>query len=155
MRATVSIAVVSFILAMAAARSAADTLPVESDTPRGFTIAGTIRLRSRGTLYLLLTNKELFKEFYQGLRHRVIDPDSTARRKGRVPFRFQDIPPGTYALRCYQDENGNEKLDMGLLGPSEPWDMSWNDNRPLGIPRFHHCAFDLTGDTANIVLELE
>ena len=143
------------LIIVAVARPAADTLSVDNAAPSNLTIEGTIRFSGTGTLYVLLTNETLFAERYRGVRQRVIDPDSTALRKGRQRFEFENIAPGTYALRCFQDENGNQELDMGWFGPTEPWGMSWNDTRPLGIPGFHHCSFKLTGDTTGIVLQLK
>jgi uncharacterized protein (DUF2141 family) len=32
-------------------------------------------------------------------------------KKGRVSFVYKDVPPGTYGIKCYQDVNGNKKLD--------------------------------------------
>jgi hypothetical protein len=151
---TAPVVLVWILTAVAVTRPAADSLSVEGAPPSTLIIQGTIRFNSTGKLYVLLTNESLFEELYRGVRQRVIDPDSTALREGRQGFEFENVSPGTYALRCFQDENGNQELDMGWFGPTEPWGMSWNDKRPLGIPRFHHCSFELVRDTTDIVLEL-
>lgn len=68
---------------------------------------------------------------FKGLRELVlkISPDEVQKKK--VPFKFEGLQQGTYGVRCFQDVNGNGKLDKGLFGPSEPWGMSWQRESPL------------------------
>ena len=68
---------------------------------------------------------------FKGLRELVlkISPDEVQKKK--VPFNFEGLQQGTYGVRCFQDVNGNGKLDKGLFGPSEPWGMSWQRESPL------------------------
>jgi uncharacterized protein (DUF2141 family) len=61
---------------------------------------------------------------------------------------FDGVPPGTYAIKMFQDANRNEKFDFNWLGiPSERYGFS-NNARPdwmhLSPPRF---------DAAKIVLK--
>jgi uncharacterized protein (DUF2141 family) len=63
-----------------------------------------------------------------------------------VPFSFLKIPGGEYGIRVFVDTNRNGKLDRGLLGPREPWGMSWRGKRASRIPRFKDIAFRLVGD---------
>jgi uncharacterized protein (DUF2141 family) len=51
------------------------------------------------------------------------------------------------------DTNGNEKVDRGLFGPSEPWGMSWQEKRVARIPRFKDIAFQLAGDIVGIEID--
>lgn len=86
-----------------------------------------------------LQNAENFQGYVQGL---LIIPDG--RRS--VSYRFEEVPPGSYAIRAFLDTNGNENLDFGLFGPREPWGM-YRDPRPvLGPPRFQAVAFQVNGD---------
>lgn len=61
---------------------------------------------------------------------------------GRSRWTVEDLPEGEYALIAYQDLNGNEQIDMRLLGmPKEPVGVS-NDARGLfGPPRFEAAKF--------------
>lgn len=61
---------------------------------------------------------------------------------------FEGVPPGTYAIKMFQDVNRNEKFDMNWLGlPSERYGFS-NNAKPdwmrLSAPGF---------DAAKIVLK--
>ncbi len=39
-----------------------------------------------------------------------------ALQKGSATCEFKDLPPGTYAVAVFHDENGNGQLDLGVLG---------------------------------------
>jgi uncharacterized protein (DUF2141 family) len=60
---------------------------------------------------------------------------------------FEDIPPGTYALAVFHDENMNGKLDTNWLGiPKEGYGFS-NDVKPLlGTPPFSAASFQYDGE---------
>lgn len=58
---------------------------------------------------------------------------------------IDSIPPGTYAIKVFVDENGNEKLDLGWNGiPEEPSGFSGTNDRINGVPTFPLAAFMLT-----------
>ena len=62
--------------------------------------------------------------------------------KGTYKGSFE-IPPGTYAIGVYIDENDNEKLDTNFLGiPKEQYGFS-NNARAFGIPKFEAASFSL------------
>ena len=51
------------------------------------------------------------------------------------------IPPGTYAIGVYIDENDNEQLDTNFVGmPKEQYGFS-NNARAFGIPKFEAASF--------------
>lgn len=74
---------------------------------------------------------------------------------GAYEATFFAIPAGEYAVVVVHDENGNGRLDNGLLGlGGEPWGFS-NSARPLlGRPDFADAAFEVREDTA-IEIELD
>ena len=60
--------------------------------------------------------------------------------KGTYKGSFE-IPPGTYAIGVYVDENENEKLDTNFLGiPKEQFGFS-NNAKTFGIPKFEAASF--------------
>ena len=86
----------------------------------------------RGTCYLaLFASPEGF-------------PQQTSRavRTLRVPvsgpactFRFDGLPPGTYALSVFHDENDNGQLDTNFLGiPTEQFGFSNNARSMMFFP---------------------
>jgi uncharacterized protein (DUF2141 family) len=57
---------------------------------------------------------------------------------------FGDVPPGTYAVAVFHDENANGKLDTNILGlPAEGVGTS-NNRRPLiGPPTWEGAKFEV------------
>lgn len=106
----------------------------------------TIRIdnikKESGFLKICLFNsKESFLK--KAVRCEVISPI----RKGEMKISLSGLPPGTYAVNVYHDENGNKKLDRGLFGlPSEPYGFSNNPTTTFGPPSFSEASFSVTGD---------
>ena len=128
----------------------------------GYVVAGTISgISEEGALLISLVDRagwgadaeELqnpgsFEGYVQGL---LIVPEG--RRS--VSYRFEEVPPGSYAIRAFLDSNGNENLDFGLFGPREPWGM-YRDPRPvLGPPRFRAVSFEVDGDVRDADFTLD
>lgn len=55
-----------------------------------------------------------------------------------------EVPPGTYAVQAFQDEDGNGNVTMNLLGmPVEPIGFSNNPTVRFSAPRWRDAAFQL------------
>lgn len=84
-------------------------------------------------------------------------PYATAAVKaamGSVTYTFKDVPPGTYAIGVYQDENDNGKLDTNFLGiPKEGYGFS-NNLHFMRKPTFDEAHFELTDQGASLVIHL-
>ena len=65
-----------------------------------------------------------------------------------ITVSFDNLPPGTYAVGAYHDENGNDHLDTNLLGlPVEGYALSNGVRAVMSKPTFQQAAFTLgTGD---------
>lgn len=69
---------------------------------------------------------------------------------------FKGLPPGTYAVSAYHDENGNGELDRSFLGiPLEDYGFSNDARATFGPPDFEEAAFPLppAGKTIRIRIE--
>lgn len=56
---------------------------------------------------------------------------------------FQGVPPGTYAVSVFHDENSNGKLDTNFMGiPREGVGASNNAKGHFGPPKFSAAAFE-------------
>jgi uncharacterized protein (DUF2141 family) len=106
----------------------------------GSRITVRISCPNGGVLYAFLVNEEMFDRPMVGLQERV----SRVAGKGVATVSFEDVPPGTYGVRCFLDTNGNGELDRGLLGPTEPWGMSFHSGRPERWPRWNQMRFTVT-----------
>ena len=82
------------------------------------------------------------------LWHVELPPPKTG---GTVSFRFDDLPPGEYAVFAFQDEDSNGTLNLGLFGPTEPWGTYRHVSL---IPTFSAMAFRLNGDRTGIKIKI-
>jgi uncharacterized protein (DUF2141 family) len=68
---------------------------------------------------------------------------------------FEDIPPGTYALTVFHDENMNGKLDTNWLGiPKEGYAFSNNVKALLSAPSFSAASFQYDGGITDLIISL-
>lgn len=74
----------------------------------------------------------------ESLRTQVVDVPAS----GELVVTFDSLVAGRYAVRLYQDLNGNEKIDFNGPMPAEPFGFS-NVTMLMGPPNFGQCAFDL------------
>ena len=66
---------------------------------------------------------------------------------GSVTFKIHDLPPGTYGVTAFHDENRNGKLDTGFMGiPSEGFGASNDAPEKFGPPKYADARFTVTGD---------
>lgn len=66
---------------------------------------------------------------------------------------FKDLPAGEYAIKIYQDENSNQKLDFNFIGiPKEGYGFSNNVGR-FGSPKYQETKFRVEEKT-EIQIEL-
>ena len=69
---------------------------------------------------------------------------------------FNDIPPGTYAVAVFHDENANGKLDKNFLGiPREGYGASNNVRPKMSAPAFKDAAFSVkAGGTTSLIIDM-
>lgn len=69
---------------------------------------------------------------------------------------IDDLPPGTYAVRLYHDENDDGELDTNMFGvPQEPFGFSNNARGNMGPPDFEDAAFTLESDSLSMTITAE
>lgn len=67
---------------------------------------------------------------------------------------LKNVPPGTYAISVFHDENNNDKLDLKVMKiPKEPYGFSNNARGTLGPATYQEASFKLKGDTT-LTIEL-
>ena len=125
---------------------------VQSST---FTLEGEIGFEKSGDIYIYLVTEKIFKKPFTGVQDMVIEIGKDELKMKKVSFRFEEVGAGTYGIRCFQDVNGNGKLDKGLFGPVEPWGMSWQGSKPAKWPKFEHIAFEVNSNITNIKIDLK
>jgi uncharacterized protein (DUF2141 family) len=83
--------------------------------------------------------------------------DATAKAaSGKVTIIFHNLPPGTYAVSAFHDENANGKFDTNDLGfPLEGFAFS-NDVKPfLSAPMFEAAAIDVGATSKSITMRMQ
>ena len=133
------------VLMFAAIVSAQDSL---------FTISGQLQYEKDGLLFMSLTSESQFmKGGVKPTAFSILEavPDSAGNRL--VSFVMDSIPVGEYVISAFQDVNGNGKLDMGFLGPKEPFGFS--GSRPRFIPKFENLKFAVESDVNNMMIEVK
>ncbi len=128
-------------------------LAEESPAPPSVRVAGEVRFKKSAPIFLrLITLDEAKKEVV--VREQIIELTTDEVARATVHFEFAGLTPGRYALKCFQDTNGNKKLDIGLFGPKEPWATYRLAKPKLRPPRFEEMAFDAAQDVtdANLIL---
>ena len=61
---------------------------------------------------------------------------------GPVTVAFDNLPPGTYAVGAFHDENANDHLDTNFLGlPTEGYALSNGVRAVMAKPTFQQAAF--------------
>ncbi len=80
----------------------------------------------------------------------------TVPATGPVVVTFADVPPGRYAVRLFQDRNGDDELQTNFIGfPTEPWGLSNNAPVVMSFPEFSEAAFTVSaGQTARQSIRL-
>ena len=74
---------------------------------------------------------------------------------GSVTFKF-DLPPGTYAINGFHDENADGKFKTSLIGLPEEGYLFSNNVRPvLSAPSFKSASFTLPPEGATQTLHLD
>jgi uncharacterized protein (DUF2141 family) len=134
--------------------SARDSTTTEqkSSEPR-VAIGGEVRIKKNAPVFLrLLELDEAGQE--RVAREQVIEFSAEDVERGTIRYEFVGLRPGRYAVKCFQDTNGNGKIDIGIFGPKEPW-ATFRSARPkLRAPRFEEMAFTVTHDVTDADLLL-
>ena len=79
---------------------------------------------------------------------------STAAAPGFVETRFQDVPPGVYAVVGYHDVNGNDEFDKMLGVPREPYALS-NKAGDMLVPGFDDAALNIKKGDNTVIIRMQ
>jgi uncharacterized protein (DUF2141 family) len=102
--------------------------------------------------FALYNSNSSFNKPDQAFREYFIEVDGMPT----MEFRFDDIPPGEYALALFHDENSNYELDQNFFGiPKEGFGFSNNAMGNFGPPSYQDAKFELKeGSYVTLNIEL-
>ena len=74
---------------------------------------------------------------------------------GPITVAFDNLPPGTYAVGAYHDENGNDHLDTSIIGlPIEGYALSNGVRAVMSKPTFQQAAFVVGAEDKPVTLHI-
>jgi len=124
-----------------------------------FTISGEVTFQYDGDIYICLLTMEEFRDFNIP-RHelsespcKVIHMNTALKKAGKVSFRFDNIPKGTYCVFTYQDVNMNGEADFENYRMIEPWG-SYKEAFIGASPTWGKAKFVLESDITGITIEM-
>jgi len=74
---------------------------------------------------------------------------------GKAEVTFPGIPFGEYAIKVFHDENGNRRIDLGWMGPTEAYGFSNNTRGVAGPPTYEAAKFRFMAREQTIEIELK
>jgi uncharacterized protein (DUF2141 family) len=119
-----------------------------------FVVSGTVAFPKEGALRIQLVDQKQFDTLGDSPWQAVIPTEQAVGK--RVRFRFEGVPAGVYAIRCYQDENDNGKLDrrLGII-PKEPYGFYRSFEAKMRGPRFDEISFRVDRSVTDIALQVD
>lgn len=80
--------------------------------------------------------------------------DKSTVKNGVMVITVTEVPPGHYGMGILDDENGNRKMDFGVMLPEEGFGFSNYYHKGFSRPKFENFDFDLTKEGRNIWAKL-
>ena len=123
--------------------------------------SGTIRLKVEGVIdgqgQVRIALEKDKKGFESGDFEK---PDYLSRvveaKSDTVKVTFPAIPYGTYAIKAFQDLDGDGKLKSGFMGaPEEPWGFSNDATGFMGPADFSDAKFELNAPELELTIHLK
>ncbi|PHS24791.1 MAG: hypothetical protein COA85_07840 [Robiginitomaculum sp.] len=97
--------------------------------------------QSKGTLMIAVFDTETGFTNNEAMQGQRIEVEGN-----KMAVRFDDLPSGTYAIKMFQDVNGNGQLDMHEGGiPTEPFGFSNDAPAIYGPANWSDARFDVHG----------
>ena len=91
-------------------------------------------------------NGKIMLELYDSAE-KVINQNMSDIKDLKCTISFENLKPGKYAVRYFQDENLNGKLDTNFVGiPTEGYGFSNNATGKFGPPSFDKWLFEISAD---------
>ena len=125
-----------------------------------YTITGDVSFQYDGDIYICLCTRAEWSEF-QRPGHELSQPqckfikmNSDLKKAGKVSFKLDSIPKGTYVIVAYQDVNKNKKVDFENYIMNEPWGTYKEGNPASSMPTWGLVRFNLENDIEGIEIQM-
>lgn len=74
---------------------------------------------------------------------------------GKATTEFKGLPYGEYAIKIFHDENDNEELDIGWMGPEERYGFSNDARAMMGPPDWDDAKFSVDQPEQTVAIKVE
>jgi uncharacterized protein (DUF2141 family) len=118
---------------------------VRIELPRRFT-AGT-------KVFIALHSRDDYNTDREPAYTAIVTPNSQEADTRLVYYTFDQVESGMYVVSGFVDENGDQRLNLNIFGPTEPWDIMGSSRPMLRMPRFDSVAIPLP-ETRDLLLRL-
>jgi uncharacterized protein (DUF2141 family) len=125
-----------------------------------YDISGNVIFDDEGDIYICLYAKENWQGFlikgysFSTPECKHMKMSSALRKIGKIPFKFEGVPKGTYTIVAYQDVNGNGKVDIKGFHISEPWESYKERDVVTDMQTWDMVKFDLDKDIEGIEIQM-
>ena len=122
------------------------------------TISGEVSFRDEGDIYICLFTKDEFLDYPKHKLSRSqcqrVRMNSDFKKVGKVSFKFDSIPKGTYCILTFQDVNMNQKIDIVGFTTTDPQGSYKEQVSPLSCLVWSEIKFDLERDLTDIKIQM-
>ncbi len=120
------------------------------DDAKGITITVTVPnvTSSEGEVLFGLYDENTFMKAapIQGEKSKIVD--------GVATITFKNVPEGVFAISCFHDKNGNNRMDFEENGmPKENYGVS-NNNMSYGPPMWADAKFEVGTEDLNLEIRM-
>jgi uncharacterized protein (DUF2141 family) len=125
-----------------------------------YTITGDISFQHDGDIYIRICTMEEWAEFLKPNYELSVPPwkmirmNSETKKTGKVSFKLDSIPKGTYVIVAFQDIIKNQKVDYEGMYMKEPWSTYKEDDYLGNRPRWDIVKFNLEKNIGGIKIQL-
>lgn len=125
-----------------------------------YTITGEISFKYDGDIYIRICTMEEWAEFLKPNYVLSVPPwktitiNSETKKTGKVSFRLDSTPKGTYVIVAFQDVIKNQKVDYEGMYMKEPWGTYKKDDFLGNRPRWDIVKFNLEKNIVGIKIQL-
>ena len=124
-----------------------------------YSLSGDVTFSEDGDIYICVLTKEGFRDF-QTPGHeltpqkcKVIKMNADLKGAGKVSFKFDSVPIGTYCIVALQDVNNNGMADFAQHRISEPLGSYKEGDPTLALP-WDDVKFDLKKNITGIKIQM-
>ncbi len=139
---------IAFLIVLCITNFITNAQETTNDTGISITVSVPNVPGTDGDVYFGLYNEATF------MKAGPIKSESCLVKNGVASITFTNVPKGVYAISCFHDANGNNRMDFEANGmPVESYGVS-NNNMSYGPPVWTDAKFDVNNEDLNLEIRM-